>query len=408
MRRFRISSTSSNCLHNLFYLMFIALFSSCLVIAFPTGLEASEIDLFGYFRNEITLSDLSGNSDIILQNKLRMDLEWFIRENILIGGNVNFLNYEGDIGGNYLDNIPTVVSGKIPQEFRDFFDYSFEDELELDNLFARFRFPTFDMTIGKQQISIGSGYAWNPTDLFNVKSLIDPTDEKPGHEALRIDYPLSLSSNLLIILDMEDSFVDPGFMLRYKTTVGHFDYSLSYCVRELPFNDFDSLHRIVQTREMLGFDFAGEAFGVGLWFEGAYNWVDLDHDFAEWVVGMDYTWENGFYLLLEYFHSDLAKGKSEEYDINSWMKYLSGETKALSKDNMYLFSSYPATDLLNIGLTILFSISDGSSALVPTIEYSFAENWYLEIYGGFNLGSAGTVYSDELANGLLVRVTRYF
>ncbi|HPI97778.1 MAG TPA: hypothetical protein PLV56_03455, partial [Synergistales bacterium] len=155
MRRFRISSTSSNCLHNLFYLMFIALFSSCLVIAFPTGLEASEIDLFGYFRNEITLSDLSGNSDIILQNKLRMDLEWFIRENILIGGNVNFLNYEGDIGGNYLDNIPTVVSGKIPQEFRDFFDYSFEDELELDNLFARFRFPTFDMTIGKQQISIG-------------------------------------------------------------------------------------------------------------------------------------------------------------------------------------------------------------------------------------------------------------
>ncbi|HPI99167.1 MAG TPA: hypothetical protein PLV56_10505, partial [Synergistales bacterium] len=141
---------------------------------------------------------------------------------------------------------------------------------------------------------------------------------------------------------------------------------------------------------------------------GAYNWVSLDEDFAEWVIGMDYTWENGFYMLLEYFHSDIGKGKSQEYDIDGWMNYLTGETKALSKDNMYLFCSYPATDLLNLGLTLLFSISDTSLALVPTLEYSFLEDWYLEIFGGVNLGSAGSVYSDELGNGLLVRVTRYF
>ncbi|MBN1333904.1 MAG: hypothetical protein JW971_09090, partial [Synergistales bacterium] len=294
MKRFRIISRLRHFLFHLRYLSFFFIISCCLVMIPSTMLKASEIDMFGYFRSEITLQDLSGDTEALLQNKLRLDLEWDIWENILIGGNVNFINYEGDTRGNFLVKIPRSVSAGIPGEFRSFFDYSLNDEMELDNLFIRFRFPSFDLTLGKQQISFGSGYAWNPTDLFNVKSLIDPTDEKPGHEAIRIDYPLSFSSRLLFILDVEDSIGDPGFLLRYKTTIGHFDYSMSYSVKEFTITDFASFALKDQKRNMLGFDLAGEAFGVGLWFEGAYNWVDWGEDFGEWVIGLDYTWENGF------------------------------------------------------------------------------------------------------------------
>ena len=31
--------------------------------------------------------------------------------------------------------------------------------------------------MGKQQISLGTGYVWNPTDVFNIKELFDPTYE---------------------------------------------------------------------------------------------------------------------------------------------------------------------------------------------------------------------------------------
>jgi len=385
------------------FLLALGLFGS---VADP--LYASEIDLFGYFRNELTAAHLSNDANLVLQNKLRLDFEWDMAKGLFLAGNLNLIHYAGDTKGTFLDNMPGAISGIVPEPFRSFFEYQMDNDIDVDNLFLRIRMPSLDLTVGKQQVSFGTGYAWNPTDLFNRKSLIDPTEEKPGHEALRIDYPLSLSSRILVILDGEDSLEDPGFIVRYKTNIGHFDYSLSYGRRASSKTDYDLLEVIDETREMTGFDLVGELFGLGVWFEGAWNRMEKSEDFGEWVLGVDYTWEKGFYMLLEYFHSDLGEVSKRNYTLNSWMRYLAGETRSISKDNIYLYGNYPATDLLNVGLSFLHSLSDGSVALVPMIEYSILEDLDLEFFGGINLGSEGTVYSEELGNGMMLRLTWYF
>jgi hypothetical protein len=64
------------------------------------------------------------------------------------------------------------------------------DEMYLDNIYLRTSFQLFDFTIGKQPISLGTGYAWNPLDIFNRKDLIDPTYEQAGINALRMEIPV--------------------------------------------------------------------------------------------------------------------------------------------------------------------------------------------------------------------------
>jgi len=53
--------------------------------------------------------------------------------------------------------------------------------------------------VGEQQISLGTGYAWNPTNIFNVKDLPDPTYEQPGHTALRADLPVGERGEAVLI-----------------------------------------------------------------------------------------------------------------------------------------------------------------------------------------------------------------
>lgn len=368
---------------------------------------AGPVEVFGYARSEISASD-GKTSDLLLRHKIRFDFESHFSNRLFIGGNVNLMTYRGDDSGNFLNNVPDSIAISVPPGARALFDYSFEDDVIWDNLFMKYAFPQFDLTVGKQQISFGSGYVWNPTDLFNVKNIIDPTDEKSGHKALRIDRPLSLSSRIMVLYDIADSSDESGVLIQYKTTCGHFDYSITLAEKYWSFTDYETFTGAREKRKLIGFDMAGEAFGVGLWFEGAYNWLQNSNDYYEFVLGSDYTWQNGFYLLMEYFHSSLGDNNSSDHDITSWMRSFTGEVKSISKDNLYVYGTYPLTDLMNIGMSVAWSISDGSFALIPVIDYSLLNDLHLEIFGGINLGKDDTAYSSELGNGLLVRLTWYF
>jgi len=73
---------------------------------------------------------------------------------------------------------------------------TFSDRTFLDNAYLKLSLKAFDLTVGKQQISLGTGYVWNPTDVFNIKDPLDPTYEQPGHNALRVDVALGNNTTL--------------------------------------------------------------------------------------------------------------------------------------------------------------------------------------------------------------------
>ena len=90
------------------------------------------------------------------------------------------------------------------------------------------------------------------------------------------------------------------------------------------------------------------------------------------------------------------------------MHFFTGETKTISRDQVYGFVRHQINDLLSIGGSIIVSVSDRSTAIVPTIDYSLFENVDLMLITNFYTGEEGTAFSSSLGNGGFVRARVYF
>jgi len=374
---------------------------SLLLITRPS---AQEVDIFGYFEPQFSLIYLDDDYYQLQSNKLRVDLKSTLSENVEFGANFNWILYYGKRDWNFLDYVPQKVSSSIPLEREDY-QFTYEDRNFLDNAYLRLSFPSFDLMVGKQQISLGTGYAFNPTDVFNFKDLMDPTYEQPGHNALRIDLPLKDGFSLLALYSPESDWEESGKLLRLKGRWGHFDFSVIGTETQWTITDYTyPCYNFIAAyrRRLLGADFVGELLGLGVWAEGAYNFVKESKDFWELVVGGDYTFDS------ELYHHSLAKSDYHLYDLNDWLGFFYQEQRSLTQNQVYCFVQYPATDLLKIGGSTLISLSDGSIALVPTMLYSFHENIEFTLIGNINIGKDGKAYGKNQGHSLLLRSRIYF
>jgi hypothetical protein len=296
-----------------------------------------------------------------------------------------------------------------------FYVLPFSDRHFLDNAYIKIAFKHFDLTVGKQQISLGTGYVWNPMDVFNVKDYLDPTYEQPGHNAIRLDVPLGTSYTLTALFSPDDTWRNSAKLIQLKGRISHFDYSLIAIEKAWRFHDylqFDyenmNFLELPEKRQLLGVSTAGELLGLGVWAEYAHNWMENTKDFYELVVGTDYTFDFQTYVMVEYYRNTLGKTDYEDYNLNDWMRMLAFEQKSISRDQVYAFIQHPATDLLSIGLSSIYSISDNSLALIPTLNYSFSDNVEIFAYLNFNFGKEGKFFAKNMGNGGLIRARVYF
>jgi hypothetical protein len=389
-----------------------------LLLIFP-GYSPAQIqdmvDIFGYFETQIMATQLNDNLYQLFSNKLRLDLRSDINENVTFAANVNFITYHGKKEWHILDFLPGRISTSVPEEFYPVFTLKFEDEIFLDNAYLKLRFKLFDLTIGRQQISTGTGYVWNPTDVFNIKDLFDPTYEQPGHNAIMLEVPIGYDYTLSALYAPESDWNSSTKMIRLKGRALHFDYTLIAVEREWTFHDyttFDSNNGgflgIPQKRHLFGISTAGEIIGLGVLAEYAYNEMQYRKNFQEWVAGVNYTFDFQTYFMVEYYHNSLGKEKPSHYTFNDWMRLFTNEQKTIAKDQTYVLVQHPLTELLDGGITGIFCLSDKSYVLVPTLIYSLWENVDVMAYFSFNMGNPGTLYAKELGNGGMLRARVYF
>jgi opacity protein-like surface antigen len=374
-----------------------------------TAADAQPVDVYGYFEPQYNGIYFGDAYHQFQSNKLRVDLKSTAIANTEFGGDVVFLLYHGKIDWNILDFLPEELTSTIPPELRPFYSIKFEDTLYLDNVYARFAINRFAITAGKQQISLGTGYFANPTDIFNTKDALDPTYEQTGHNALRVDFQAMPRLNLMAIYSpVESDFEASGKMLRAKLGLGHFDISLLGSMTQYSTTDFYTFARIEEQRHILGGDIVGELVGMGVWAEGIYNFFEDTEDGFEFLVGTDYTFDSGLYTMLEYHHNSLAKSDHEDYDLNDWMRFFTGEAKTITSDQLYALLQYPLTDMLTIGSSAVLSVSDMSAAIIPMLQYSLFNNIELTLMGNIYIGEEGTAYSSSLGNGGFIRASVYF
>jgi hypothetical protein len=379
-------------------------------------LQAQEnVELFGYFESQMMGMVLKKDFDQLYTNKLRVDLKSSLSDRVTFAGNFVYKTYHGKKNWNIMDFMSADVRSQVPAAMQSFYVIPFSDEQYLDNAYLKFAFKHFDLTAGKQQISLGTGYVWNPVDVFNIKDILDPTYEQPGHNAIRLDVPLGPSYTLTGLYSPESSWENSAKLVQLKGRISRFDYALIAIEKDWLFHDYFDFNMVKmnfteshEKRRLLGMSTAGELLGLGIWAEYGYNRMEETSDFYELVVGGDYTFDFQTYLMVEFYRNTLGKGEYRDYDLNDWMRMFAAEQKSITRDQIYLFVQHPATDFLELGLSTVYSLSDGSLALVPTLTYSFAQNVDMMAYLNYNVGEEGKVFGKNTGNGGLLRARVYF
>ena len=383
--------------------------SHLLILIFLPSLTTA-IEISGYYENTL-MPEYSERSDerLLDASKLRLDFSTGILEGELeFKGNVNFIAYHTGIEIDFAPYLPQAVADTISS----WNDVPLVIPLEknrifLDNAYLTWRSGGLRLRLGRQQLSWGPGYSFNPTDLFHTKNMLDPTYEKEGVTAIRLDYRWGIGGQLTGIVIPDGKPNEMGYALRTATHISSIGYDIGLTLHQV--TDSTSLYPVSiqarhQLRRAVGLDFSGGLFGLGVWFEGNYNFMNCEDDFIRAVAGCDYTLENGLYMIFEGLYNERAEDKTP-YPALDWLESIVyGEP--VSRYRFLAGVKKDITDLVS-GSLYWFGGTDGSMVINPRLDVSIAQNADLALFGAVTSGSEdGQFPSGNYV--LTARISVYF
>jgi len=402
-----------------------------LILLLVSGLANAGVNWYGYFESQADGAILEKESILYGYNKLRLDFETNPGENVRIGVNANIKKMWGQTTFDLLDYLPEhIIPSSSPQSSLSSmseFPYTLQDTFYIDNMFLQLFSSHFRLTLGKQQISPGTGYVWNPTDIFNVKDIMDPAYEQTGVTAIGLDiYPMAGNSIFLAIQPKED--VDhTTWYARIRQSTAALDLSLN--IAQYAWTEsglYDPLlfpWERTYKRFMTGTAFSADIAGFGVHGEYAYNkltsldfYIHIPKDieililpektsrfssgehYIEFLAGIDYTFDNSLFIMAEYFHSDFGKDK-EDLVFNDFLQYMSGTTRSINRDYLFFQAMYPVTDLITSTAFIITNLNDQSTALNFQLSTTLGNNVETDILGSWFVGDENSEFGAQIAAG---------
>ena len=234
------------------------------------------------------------------------------------------------------------------------------------------------LTVGRQRIAWGTGFAWNPTDLLNP---FDPAgielDEKAGVDAAYVAVPLGAFSRLEGVVAPGRRRAEASAAVRAGTHVGEYDLS--------------AMAGVFREDVVVGGDFAGYLGNAGVRGEAAYAVARGRADYLRLVLNADYTF-GGTYALAEFYYNGTGTRDPDAYDLAA---LLDGRAFNLAKDYLAVSAARAVTPLFGAGLYSLVNLDDQSALAGPSLTYSLAENLELSAAAYLFLGAPGTEYGAQ-------------
>jgi hypothetical protein len=279
--------------------------------------------------------------------------------------------------------------------------------LWLDRCNVKIALPFADVTVGRQAVTFGKAFFWNPLDVFLA---FDPRqfdrDYKAGVDALRIDIPLGDFSGVNLVgvlgrrLSVYGSYRDDG-------AVNASWYGSALIARA--YTNVLEWDLAVQGGKVYGgYQAGGAASGeigeIAVRLEAAYLLaVDSDElpfplsggeiqDHFTAVVGLGHRFENTLHIEMEYLYN----GAGDPDDLEAALaRMMSGGSFHLGEHLLGVVATYEILPILNGSLAWIFSISDLSSLIQPGLVLSVSDE--AEFLFGAMIGLGARPVSSGIA-----------
>ena len=349
-------------------LLFIGIILFISVNTFAQEKE-KKYSLDGYINNmqSVMFDSLKGNwtNDNLIHN--RLNFNWFPTESFSFNVGIRTRIFTGE-SVKYIPGYADLLSGDkgiIDLNTNLVSENSVIINSRIDRAYLSYEKGNLSITAGRQRINWGRSFVWNPNDLFNSYSFFDfDYPEKPGSDALRIQYYTGAASSAEIVAKIDSS--------EHITAAGmyHFNFA-SY--------DFQILGGMISEQDyVIGAGWEGAVKSMSL--RGEVSYLHPKAQFADTTglliadISTDYTFENALSLRFEFLYNQQPNSGG----ISSFQQYyyepLSVKNLSFTEFNLFGSISYPLTPLLNATLSGMYYPKIKGYFFGPVFSYSLSDN----------------------------------
>ncbi|MFN7116168.1 MAG: hypothetical protein ACK4TA_05175 [Saprospiraceae bacterium] len=299
----------------------------------------------------------------------RVDVRSRIFFGDLVKANPNYADAVDDVNNDYFD-LSLILLNKN----------SFVIHTMLDRLYLEYVNEKWEVRIGRQRINWGISGVWNPNDIFNAFAFTDfDYEERPGSDAIRIKYNMGFASSVEIAMKAFDTWSEATAAAMWKFNTKGYDFQL--------------LTGIAQNDWVIGGGWAGNVKDAGFKGEVTYFFpIDAGESSFAATFGLDYSFSNSLYTNVGYLYNSNGETKG---DITGLFNFnLSAKNLYPYRHAIFTQVSYPFTPLLNGGAALIYSpVKSHALFINPTLTYSLAQNWDLDLVGQLVFNKAATFTS---------------
>ena len=265
---------------------------------------------------------------------------------------------------------------------------------KIDRLSVNYHSDKWNITLGRQRINWGKNLAWNPNDLFNAYSFFDfDYEERPGADALRIQYYTSGNSSIETAINYTDNWDDNTLALKYNFHKYEYDFQVLVA-------------KYIQDYT-LGLGWEGAIKNIGIKGEFSYFIPKENMNEAEnalvGAISLDYYFKNGIATNFGTLYNSNGITDRNSTSFDDFTNF-NQSAKNLMPNRWSFFGqlSKSLTPAINTSFSGIYAFELQGIYLMPQMSYSIAQNWDADLLAQIYYGNQDDSFSN-IANSLILR-----
>jgi len=321
------------------------------------------------------VSYLNSNTFDSIQNTWVIDNQFYNRVNFFLSlkHNISFTAQLRNriIYGNSMLLIPTYAN--IIEKDYGWADLNFnaveEKNLIVNLYFDRLNFlyskGNLEIQLGRQRVNWGRTLVWNPNDIFNSYSYFDFNyEEKPGSDALRVNYYTGAASSLEIAAKVNHN---QEATLAAKWLINKWNYDMQILAGEVNQKDY-----------VFGIGWAGNLWQLGFKGESSYFLPIEESNRKDAIISatasLDYAFSNSLYIMVQGLYTSIPDNSPIQDFSSYYYNQLNAKYLSFTEWNLFTQVSYPISPLLTGSIAGMYYPDMGGFFVNPMLTYSLSDN----------------------------------
>ena len=261
----------------------------------------------------------------------------------------------------------------------------------LDRLYLALLGDQGSLRVGRQAITWGNGFVFNPMDLFNPfpPTAID-RDYKVGDDMINAQYSLKHIGDIQLLYVARRNPENDEVEFDQASLAGKLHFALGT-------NEFDAMVSKHFEDHVIGLGSRGYLGDTAWRLDATGTFLDDGDDYLSLVANMDYSWvwfKKNLYGFIEYYYNGLGKDDYADalLDPNINARLARGELFGLGRHYLSGHLQMELHPLVKVSATSINNIEDPSGIIQPYAVWEITQN--LQMTGGLNIfyGDKGTEF----------------